>query len=247
MANKKRDQGPAERGCFVRKIASLPDINSAISCMCLLGLIAFETSAVAEPTVFTDRETFDRVFPTVTVNDFTNPAYQSSQTDAEMNAVGDDGVTFQATGFANSNLVMTSPENGSERTYCSGCNGSFRVALANTAAGEAAGAAGFAIGIFDNGNFDGADFENSFVACVKFASGVFRELSLPTPELGLFGSGTSERAFWGVEAPPGDLISHIDFGGPCGADGIGTPTIVGVFIITNLTVGNRVLFASGFE
>src|ERR1035437_7171072 len=175
----------------------------------LLGLLAVIALPVsASSTTYSNRATFLAALSSSFTDDYENPSYMFIQNDAQMTAV--EGQTaYMSTGFSNLDIVFN--DQGSNHSYCAGCNGSFNLNFNNTSFGTN--------GVFGVG-FDIVDVNQGYFATVFFDVGPSEQYALPAP-----------GSFWGITNP--GLINHICFGpANCGT------TTSQSFALDNLTIGS---------
>ena len=176
----------------------------------LLGLLAAIALPVsASSTIYSNRTTFLSALSSSFTDDYENPAYMFLQNDAQMTAVAGQ-TAYMSTGFSNVDIVFN--DQGSNHSYCAGCNGSFNLTFTNTSFGTN--------GVFGVG-FDIVDVNQGYFATVFFDNGLPSEqYALPAP-----------GSFWGITNP--DFINHICFGlANCGT------TTSQSFALDNLTIGS---------
>jgi hypothetical protein len=169
------------------------------------------TSSNAATAVYSSSVAFNAAVTDVIIDDYENPGYLFSQSDADMTAVVGQ-TSYTSTGFNNLNIVFGIGDG--QHSYCAGCNGSFRLGFLSTSISNANGVGGVGADYFAN------DLPPSFTAFVTFGDG-------STSDYALNASGTG--GYFGITSDLG--IKSIDFG-PSGGTTIG-----GRFAIDNLAIG----------
>lgn len=178
--------------------------------------------AQAATTTYTTRAGYQAALGTSVTDDYSNAGYVASQTDAAMSAVLGE-TDYTSTGFANNNAVFSY---AGDRSYCAGCNGSFRLTFTSTSVGTASGVYGFG---FDYDNFP--DFSGpggpAYVAFVTFGDDSTAEFALSTSPTFL----PPAPFFFGLTSD--SLIKSVHLGLPSGG-----ATTLGGFLIDDLTIGS---------
>ncbi len=152
---------------------------------CVLVSASYGSTAMAgTPTIHSDFALFDAELNVSVTDDYTNPSYEFSQSDAVMSAVLGE-TDYTATRHANSNLIPS-------EYYCAGCNGSFRLSFTTTSVTDG-GVGVFGVGITVRGN------SGDYIAFVTYGDGT-------TSNEPVSASGT----YWAITAP--ELITSIHFG-----------------------------------
>ena len=167
-------------------------------------------------TIFTDSVLFTDTIGNSITDNYQNPAYAFSQTDAEMDAVLNE-TRYQATTNPNTDFVFQ--EIDGNFVYCAGCNGSFALTFTQTTVGNASGV--FAVG-FDIARNIG---DPQYTAFVTFGDGSTANYLLPIVPV----EGSS---FFGIEDP--SEITSIAFGLANG--GLVPENGSSSFAITDLTI-----------
>ncbi|MGE0486254.1 MAG: PEP-CTERM sorting domain-containing protein [Gammaproteobacteria bacterium] len=172
---------------------------------CLLGVAASAHATL----VHASRAAFEATLGTTVVDDYENPAYAFSQSDAVMSGVLGE-TDYTSTGFVDLNLVV----GGADHNYCAGCNGSFRLDFTATSVSDATGVYGAGFDI------DAHDLTRGYFAFVVFGDASTGNFALP-------GAGS----FWGLTSDLGIRSIHVglSFGGF---------TNNGYIEIDNLTIGD---------
>lgn len=184
----------------------------------ILGLLALaliatsaSTAVAATPTYFSDRPTFEASLTTLVVDDYAPPVYPAGfgiYNNATFSAfLGE--TDYVSTGFTEFNFHLDTDR------YCSGCNGSFRLAFQTTSLTVGGvGVSGAGADLFAN---DGA---LPYYAFITFGDGTTADVVLPVGD-----------SFFGVTAP--ELVQSIHFGLSGGGS-----TTSGYIQLDNLTIGS---------
>lgn len=178
--------------------------------------LAFCFSAGATAGLILDRTSFDAAIRDAIVDDYTNPGYSFSQSDAVMSAVlGETGYT--STTWSNNNIVVRT-----DTYYCAGCNGSFLLDFTSTSIGSASGV--FGVG-FEY--FNGRASQDLF-AFVTFGDGSSSNFQLDyVPS-----TGNPLSHFFGVTSAAGIASLHVGL-----ANGVPVEVASRAIGIDNLTIG----------
>jgi len=183
-----------------------------VICLALLGLLGLPAQAAI---MYTDRALFESQLGTMKIDGYDNPPYaEDFYINAEMSVVFGETI-YQSTFIPETNRVTG---NGSDRHYCSGCNGSFLLDFTSTTVGTSAGVYGVGLDVFGN---ELIPVNNAFVT---FGDNSTMNFELP-------GAGTGQFPFWGLTSSL--LIASIHFG--AGLDGSPTNNR---FALDNLTIGS---------
>lgn len=185
-----------------------------------LLLTGAASAAMAAPTVYATRGTFEAAIGTSVTDGYESPGYVFSQSDAVMSAVIGE-TDYTSTGFSNINVVFSSPTN---KVYCAGCNGSFRLTFTSTSVGSASGVYGAGFDYNNTPNFAGTG-GSPYVAFVTFGDGTTAEYALSTGAI-----LDTVSFFFGITSDT--LITSVHLGLPGGGS-----TTAGGFLIDNLTIG----------
>ena len=165
-------------------------------------------SATQAATTYADRVSFEAALGTQVTDDYDSayPAGFGVYDSAAMSAfLGE--TDYESTGFQDNNIIQ------STRTYCAGCNGSFRLSFTTTSVGTTLGVFGVGLDIDANSPFLPYD------AFVTFGDG-----STTTFDL------NDGPRFFGLTSPL--LVSEIHF-----TQASGDTTRSGSFVIDDLTIG----------
>ncbi len=193
--------------------------------VCGLGAaLLFAVPALADGTTqYTDRATFESALGTIVLDDYQAAGYLVGDvsdggtldihTNAHMSGILGETDYF-TTGFSNWNFI-TGPVGGN-KSYCAGCNGSFRLIFTTTSVGSPSGVFGAGFDVLSNSA--GLPYH----AFVTFGDNSTLDVALP--------SGAS---FWGITSSLDIQSIHLGLAN-------GGSTTQGSFLMDNLTIGNVV-------
>jgi hypothetical protein len=189
--------------------------------------IAVATAALSfaaeAATLFSNRTLFLNVLSASLTDDYQNTAYDhpdnpnESFSDAAMGGIFGQA-KYKTTGLTDRNIVE---RQGSQRFYCAGCNGSFRLDFTGTSIGPPSGVRAVGLNVIANQ----AGFP--YVAFVTYGDGTTENFPLPVKNSQ---TRTPTTVFWGITSTK--PISSIHFGGSGGA-----AVTAGSFALDNLTIG----------
>lgn len=183
-------------------------LNRSLASLTVLVSALAASTAFAAPVLYGNRAAFQSQLASSVTDDYSNPAYQFINSNANMSAVLGE-TNYQSTGFNNLNIV-------SGGAYCAGCNGSFLLDFTSTSVGDANGVFGVGIDIVWQSS------SLPYQALVTYGDN-------STDDFVLGGAGT----FWGLTSSLD--IKSIHFGL---AGGGTTTDLNGSFGIDNLTIGS---------
>ncbi|WP_309671971.1 PEP-CTERM sorting domain-containing protein [Gemmatimonas sp.] len=166
--------------------------------------------AQAQFSTYTVRASYEAQLGTMVIDDYSNPNYVFSQSNAAMSAILGE-TDYTSTGFNNWNLVTSG-------FYCAGCNGSYRMDFRSTTV-STGGFGVYGVG-FDFFN----DASLPYSAFITFGDGTTTNIQLPARSY-------NDRGFFAVTSDR--LVATMDIGLANG----GT-TYSGTFGQDNLTIGN---------
>lgn len=193
-------------------------VSSFLQVLCaavLISLLGAVSNANAIPVIYSSRATFEAQLGSKVIDDYSNPSYAFTQSNAQMSAVRGE-TKYQSTGFSDLNIV-------SNQHYCAGCNGSYLLDFTATSVGTANGVFGVGLDVVsDEGVFGTTAF-------VSFGDGTTANYSIPVANL------NTGDAFWGITSD--SLIRTIHFGLIDG--GTSTSGSVQRMAQDNLTIGDR--------
>lgn len=204
----------------------------------LVSPIFVPQSVNAATTTYTSSATFAAQLGTSVTDNYQNPGYVFTQSNAAMSAVLGE-TKYTSTGFSDLNIVSGDP---ADHYYCAGCNGSFLLNFQSTSVGGAQGVFGAGFNFANLGDSNGGGIQYS--AFVTFGDGSTQNYLLP-----LTSNFPNAGEFFGITSDL--LIASIALGLPDG-----DTTTDGNFAIDNLKIGSAAsletpipaalpLFASG--
>lgn len=175
-----------------------------------LNTVAMDAAKAAN--LFADRSNFAAQLKNVITDDYENPAYQFSMSNAEMSAVRNE-TRYVSTAFLNLSLI---PEyDVGQHGYCAGCNGSYLMDFSATSIQQTGGVFGVGFDYVSNGA--------PATVYVRYVDGTSENIALGTTDWGFFGLTSSH------------LIQSLAFGLP---DGGATDQIY--VMQDNLTIGQSI-------
>ena len=169
-------------------------------------------AAHANPTLYTDRPSFESAIVNPVTDNFNSPAYSSINSAATMKSLSIASIGYESTFFSAPDWNLVFPNPGVDKQLCWGCNGSGKILLDDTTTGTSDGVFGFGV---DVSNSSGS----SLYAFVTFGDNSTQSFLLP---LG--------PSFFGLTAA--ELVREIDFG-----DQGGGSTSEVDFFLDNVTIG----------
>lgn len=169
----------------------------------MILLAAAITSAPAEAaTIFNTRAAFQAGTGVQLVDDYENPNYQFTQSDAAMSAVLGQ-TTYQSLTYTNLNVVADQSGWPSGKIYCAGCNGGFLLTFTNTLVDDATGVFGVGFDLVYNERPE---------ATVTFGDDSSAVFGLPStlPFSAQFWGITDARNIRSISMGVGQLVIEID-------------------------------------